>query len=158
MTGRLTVLTLGLIAGCILAASAQAEMIVTTHDGRELRLPVNASDISKIEYTQQGTADKFVSTASRGGRNVQYIGCFKDSNARDLKGYSFSNTAMTTSLCVSACKERGFTYAATQFATQCFCDNSYGKFGAANNCDAPCGGNSNEMCGGTWANSVYRIR
>ena len=38
---------------------------------------------------------------------------------------------------------------------QCFCGNSYGVYGLSANCNMQCKGNPNEICGGTWANSVY---
>ena len=41
------------------------------------------------------------------------------------------------------------------FSSQCFCGNSYGLYGLATNCNMACNGNSNEICGGNWANSVY---
>ena len=47
------------------------------------------------------------------------------------------------------CREKGNAYAATQFGKQCFCGNSYGKYGPAKNCDANCSGNQAEICGGT---------
>ena len=64
---------------------------------------------------------------------------------------------MTTQMCASECSAKGFAYAGTQYGTWCFCGNSYGKSGAANNCDMACGGNAGEKCGGTWANSVYQL-
>ena len=38
---------------------------------------------------------------------------------------------------------------------QCFCSNWYGTYGLSTNCNKACNGNSNEICGGSWANSVY---
>lgn len=87
-----------------------------------------------------------------------YLGCYKDDAwNRDLAGYTFNEPGMTTQKCLSACQQKGFGYAATQFSTHCFCANNYGKFGKAGNCDMPCGGNKAEMCGGHSANSVYAI-
>jgi hypothetical protein len=40
----------------------------------------------------------------------------------------------------------------------CFCGNSYGKYGQAANCDMKCSGNAGEICGGSFANSVYSIK
>ncbi|MCU0553544.1 MAG: WSC domain-containing protein [Syntrophales bacterium] len=56
------------------------------------------------------------------------------------------------------CREKGSAYAATRFCQHCHCGNSYGKYGPAKNCDAKCSGNQAEICGGTWANSVYGIK
>ena len=40
-------------------------------------------------------------------------------------------------------------------SSACFCDNSYGSYGTASNCNSACQGKSSEICGGGWANSVY---
>lgn len=42
---------------------------------------------------------------------------------------------------------------------QCFCGDSYGKYGQANSrdCDVACPGNSTQMCGGGWRNSVFEV-
>ena len=57
------------------------------------------------------------------------------------------------SLCV-----QGFKYAAVQFSYQCFCgDDQYDRYGTAQNCNLPCIGDRGQMCGGGFANQVYRI-
>jgi len=89
---------------------------------------------------------------------VRYIGCFKETWTRDLAGYTTNTPAMTTQMCVNLCRERGFAYAATQYGQHCFCGNSYGKYGPATNCDMKCAGNPAEICGGSFANSVYSIK
>lgn len=92
------------------------------------------------------------------------IGCFKDqgdpqgTTGRDLSGFYYSDPAMTGQLCINTCSRLGYAYAGTQYATHCFCGDSYGASGAASNCDMPCGGSSTEMCGGAWANTVYEAR
>ena len=77
------------------------------------------------------------------------------SGDRDLAGHTFNLPSMTVELCLSACAQQGFRFAATQFSTHCFCGNDYGKHGTASNCDMPCGGDKSQMCGGRWANSVF---
>lgn len=94
-----------------------------------------------------------------------YIGCFKDSGdpdphrsiaKRDLNGrYVGGEKNMNANRCIQSCK--GYKYAATQWGDHCFCGNSFGRYGEADNCDFTCVGNSGEKCGGTWANSVYRV-
>jgi hypothetical protein len=91
----------------------------------------------------------------------QYLGCFKDQGApagtegRDLNGSISNNTRMTTASCANECRAKNFAYAGTQYSSYCFCGNSYGKSGGANNCNMKCAGNPGETCGGAWANSVY---
>lgn len=98
-----------------------------------------------------------VSVPPSANLGASYLGCFKDVNKRDLDGHTFYDNKMTTQLCVAACKKAGFAYAATQYAYHCFCGNKYGSAGPADNCNARCNGNKDETCGGTWANSVYKI-
>ena len=45
-----------------------------------------------------------------------------------------------------------------QYSDQCFCGNTYGRYGKSdeNDCNAHCAGDSTKTCGGTWRNSVYR--
>jgi len=88
----------------------------------------------------------------------RYIGCFKHTWTRDLSGFTTNSPGMTTEKCAALCREKGAAYAATQFAQHCFCGNSYGKYGAATNCDMKCAGNPAETCGGSFANSVYSIK
>lgn len=88
----------------------------------------------------------------------RYVGCYKDAGDRDINGFTTSNPGMTTQMCINLCREKGFSYASTQFSTHCFCGNTYGKYGPATNCNMKCGGNANETCGGSWANSVYSIK
>jgi len=91
----------------------------------------------------------------------QYLGCFKDqgdpggTSGRDLSGAVWQDGKMTIESCQAYCGQRNFAYAGVQYSTWCFCGNSYGKYGQANNCDMKCGGNPNEICGGSWANSIY---
>jgi hypothetical protein len=92
-----------------------------------------------------------------------YIGCFRDqgnpfgASGRDLNGSMTSDDNLSSARCIALCRSQGFAYAGTQDARQCFCGKSYGGSGAADNCNMACGGNSAEMCGGSWANSVYRV-
>ena len=92
------------------------------------------------------------------------LGCFKDqgdptgTNGRDLNGFTENVPGMTAEMCTQTCTSKGFPYAGTQYGTQCFCGTSYGNAGKADNCDMKCGGAGNEICGGTWANSVYQLK
>jgi hypothetical protein len=94
---------------------------------------------------------------------VAYLGCFRDQGAstgtegRDLNGHVFSRAGMTTEICTDECRAKGFPYAGTQSGSYCFCGTSYGRSGPAGNCDIKCQGNTGQVCGGAWANSVYAV-
>ncbi len=89
-----------------------------------------------------------------------YLGCFRDSDQRDLNASQWDDGQMTPTRCIRSCADNGFEYAGLQYGSQCFCGNSHGRYGRidANNCSMPCSGNPGLMCGGTWANSVFRVR
>ena len=74
-----------------------------------------------------------------------------------MNGSTFGSGNMTRELYAQSCTENGFGYAALQYGRVCFCDNSYGSFGEADNCNMACAGNKKEICGGVWSNSVYAL-
>jgi hypothetical protein len=85
------------------------------------------------------------------------IGCFADENSRDLSGpQQVSSSSQTPEQCVAWCSSQGFAYAGVQDYNQCFCGNSYGKYGPSTGCNEACTGDSTQNCGGGWANAVYR--
>jgi len=88
-------------------------------------------------------------------RVANYVGCFKDTPDFDLKGYLERSSQNTPQRCVSVCQAKGFAYAGVQYGESCLCGNSYGKYGAANNCSMTCTGDRTQACGGFNANSVY---
>ncbi len=89
-----------------------------------------------------------------------YLGCFRDTDQRDLNATQWDDGQMTPQRCIRTCADSGFEYAGLQYGSQCFCGNSHGRFGRidSSSCSMPCSGNSGLMCGGTWANSVFRVR
>lgn len=91
-----------------------------------------------------------------------FEGCFKDASSkiiarRDVFGYLTSENDMTNGKCMQHCRAQDYSVAATQFGTWCFCGTDFGNFGEADNCNMGCAGNPDEVCGGRWANSVYKL-
>ncbi|KAG1707817.1 WSC domain-containing protein [Nymphon striatum] len=114
----------------------------------------SASHASEMKFRKDALA-----RCARPTQKVTYLGCFIDKPQRDLRtGVSTGTKPMTNQACISTCRAKGFRFAGTQYSTQCFCDNSYGRYGKApaNECNKPCQGNANAKCGGTWRNSVYK--
>ena len=60
-------------------------------------------------------------------------------------------------LCIFELYFTAYKYAGTQHRTQCFCDDSFGKYNkvADSQCDDKCPKEQQQSCGGTWRNSVY---
>eukprot|EP00918_Siedleckia_nematoides_P042765 GHVU01093475.1.p1 GENE.GHVU01093475.1~~GHVU01093475.1.p1 ORF type:complete len:328 (+),score=37.05 GHVU01093475.1:70-984(+) len=86
----------------------------------------------------------------------EYLGCWNDEKDRAMKGYTVINGGKSAHECIGKCAELGFLYAAVQHKTNCFCDNSYDKYGRAasdTECDMPC--TDGTYCGGGYRNSVF---
>jgi len=96
-----------------------------------------------------------------------YLGCFADNPGAQTNGLGNrvlggamipSDGAMTNDKCTRFCGEKGFAYAGTQYARWCFCGDSHADRGTSDNCTMNCSGDPGEICGGGWANSVYRAK
>jgi hypothetical protein len=97
-----------------------------------------------------------------------YAGCFSDTGSTDALEYrsevNYDN--MTIEACVDFCKGNAtlsqrekltnqnagndFRYAGLEYYGECFCGATVnGALSDNSNCNAPCTGNSSEICGGT---------
>lgn len=95
-----------------------------------------------------------------------YAGCANDSvSARTFRGATWFSNDMTIEGCINFCKDKGYSLAGLEYASQCYCDNDY--FQATDGsrkpnprivgaCVQPCAGNTTELCGGPNALSVYK--
>jgi WSC domain len=82
------------------------------------------------------------------------VGCYSDSSNRALPNWLI-NSGATVEDCVALAKEAGFTYAGLEYGGQCFAGNVLGYGSDPAGCNMPCSSEPSEICGGTWANSVY---
>lgn len=117
-----------------------------------------AVDVNQRNALTQARADALrVNCPSTPVTTARYLGCYVDNSARDLTGHQVRLTNMTRSACIRLCREEGYRYAGVQWASYCFCGAQYGRYGRApeDQCNTPCGGDSTEICGGTWRNSVF---
>jgi hypothetical protein len=80
----------------------------------------------------------------------RYVGCFKENNpGRQLKTQLYSNLNNTNEMCIAACAAAGYTFCGTQYNVECWAGpTSPIQQVDDGNCDYPCGGNVNEICGG----------
>ena len=65
---------------------------------------------------------------------------------------------MTIELCLSTCREKGFSYSGLQWQIECYCGNGPRekfKWAWFDKCDDKCAGNSDQICGGSNAMSIY---
>ena len=61
-------------------------------------------------------------------------------------------------MCLSTCREKGFHYTGLQWQIECYCGNepvNGFKWAWLDKCDASCAGNSDQICGGSNAMSLY---
>ena len=68
---------------------------------------------------------------------------------------------MTIELCLSTCREKGYDYSGLQWQIECHCGNeptSAFQWAWFGKCNDKCAGNSNQVCGGSHAMSVYTTR
>ncbi len=138
-------------------------LLVDTTSGEILwsnSIRLQGGDLTSEDYYPNWSAQVLGQLISKVSKN--YIGCFKDSgnpfgtSGRDMSAYSEGASDMTIEKCLTICESKGYAFAGLQFRKQCFCDNSYGSVGPADNCNMYCTGNNSQTCGGSWANSVYK--
>ena len=83
---------------------------------------------------------------------------FDDGNDRVLDGYHEASMDMTVQKCLKICKTRGFEFSGLQWQIECYCGNVQSnqfKFAWPERCDDRCAGDSNQICGGSMALSLY---
>lgn len=87
-----------------------------------------------------------------------YLGCYRDNDTiRDLNATSFISSSMTVNLCVQYCTNLSNQYAGVQNGSECYCGNSFRKYGIRNDssCDVNCSGDNSNQCGAKNFNSIY---
>ncbi len=96
--------------------------------------------------------------AEQTASGATYEGCYADAPNRVLPAFLIGGGA-TVESCVAAARQAGYQYAGLQYYGQCFAGNTLGS-GSPNeaNCTTPCSSDSDEICGGSWNNSVYHVQ
>lgn len=78
---------------------------------------------------------------------------------RSLVEGATTDPNMTNELCTKYCFGRGYPYAGTEYATECYCGTKLAT-GATKkpetDCSSGCGGNVTEACGGPTRLTVYK--
>ena len=86
---------------------------------------------------------------------------FDDANERVLKDHYFSSHKMTVEMCLTTCRDKGFRFSGLEWQIECYCGNEPVQgfeWTWLNKCNERCAGNSNQICGGSHAMSVYTRR
>lgn len=118
--------------------------------------------VSTTSVTASTTSTKVSSTsaAPTSKETWKSLGCYFDTGTPHSllnKTSSPAETQMTVNGCQNVCNLLGFQYAGLRYGKSCFCDNTI-KTVPSNDllCDAPCTGNSTQMCGGQDRISIYQ--
>ncbi|KAG5926899.1 hypothetical protein E4U53_002961 [Claviceps sorghi] len=131
--------------------------------------PSHVTATSTLRRTVTMTAARPGSTDQPGnnGKNstrtvegFQYAGCFKDASIRVLSGKTRPDLGrISNKNCVAYCKGAGFTLAGTEYGGQCYCGNELMGSEKIDEsaCHIACEGDGADVCGGSWALSVYSV-
>lgn len=81
------------------------------------------------------------------------MGCYVDNSTRDLP-FDAHGSAVTNGPAECAERCRGFSYMGLQDGANCFCGDTYGRYGPApaDDCSMPCPGDPGAECGNAWRN------
>jgi hypothetical protein len=108
-----------------------------------------------IQFSCEGVSEQAAPLRSDGLGLYRYTGCFKENNpGRQLKTQIYGDQNNTIAECITACNVAGYIFCGAQYNTECWggptipiqeVDDS--------NCNYPCSGNINEICGGNGVGS-----
>ncbi|KAI1617496.1 WSC domain-containing protein [Exophiala viscosa] len=94
------------------------------------------------------------------GTIATYQGCYKEAvGGRALTGKSYINdTTMTIEVCAAFCADGGYDLFGTEYADECYCDNSISTSSIPqNDCDMLCAADETEFCGSGGILSVWSL-
>jgi hypothetical protein len=127
-----------------------------------LSLYSHNSSSSAPTTTSSGSATSTASGSTATGlpSGWTYKGCWVDQAYGRILAVSEPNSAtLTVESCVATCSGLGYSVAGMEYYTECYCGNAIINQGvlatAQTDCNAACGGNSAEMCGGGDRMSIY---
>lgn len=96
--------------------------------------------------------------------SYNYAGCYTDAagTQRTLTDYWFADASMTVEMCLTTCFSRGFSWAGTEYAAECYCGSDGISNGATvapggdGDCSMRCAGQPSEWCGAGNRITVYQ--
>lgn len=127
-------------------------------------LPPSVLPLPSIAYSPPFNPSNSISSnallTTKGGLIFADLGCFVDSPERALPELQIEvRSADPVSECLTACADKGYSFAGLEFHSQCFCANFINPqmTPATSGCDTRCTGNSLQTCGGVWRLSLYQL-
>ena len=78
---------------------------------------------------------------------------------RDLKITKYFKKKLTPQICFNFCTKKRYKFAGLQNRYQCFCGNSFGKYGKleSKKCSCKCDGDKRKNCGCALTNMIYQL-
>ena len=104
-----------------------------------------------IQFTCNAVTEQVGPLAANGSAIYRYDGCWKENNpGRQLKVQLWGkNPQNDNGLCINACADKGYKFAATQYVDECWCGNTVpNKRVNETECNYQCSGDQTETCGG----------
>lgn len=85
-----------------------------------------------------------------GNGQYRYLGCFKENNpGRQLKTQLYGSDQNTNAKCITACAAGNYVFCGTQYNRECWAGPTVPNLQVDEaNCNFPCKGDVNEICGG----------
>lgn len=123
----------------------------------------NAISLFKNDAYVPGSNKQVVSVkTSTSSATYQYAGCYTDAagQKRTLTDYFFSDSKMTVEMCANACFGRGYSFAGTEYANECYCggvvkNGAVLAGGGDGEYSMRCAGETGEFCGAGGRITVY---
>lgn len=141
---------------CYCAASLPAASLKTTDDQCNMQCDGERTELCGAGYRLQIYQGVPVS-AAEAVKSMPYAGCYTDSTSQRSLAYQVS-TDGTIENCLQTCYAQGYTIAGAEYASQCFCDDVVSSTmakAAESDCNMPCSGDAQEICGGSDRLSIY---
>ncbi|XP_019617673.1 PREDICTED: uncharacterized protein LOC109464995 [Branchiostoma belcheri] len=126
------------------------QVFISRH-GHKLQLPTAILPGTAAQINEETLSYRTINLGS-------YIGCYKDMKpGRALNAVGRQSSTLTVADCIQACADLNTQYAGLQNGVECYCGEDYSRHGRAmeSDCDEPCGGNNDQICGGHYRLSVY---
>ncbi|PAA81169.1 hypothetical protein BOX15_Mlig028452g3 [Macrostomum lignano] len=116
----------------------------------------SASDEKESSLIQGVKSDTIGKIVTISQIEMRKFGCYKDRAQRDLPQLAFTGT-LSVHYCRWTCRQLKYRYFGLQAISHCFCGNGFGQYGQGDDskCNFKCGANKDQICGGTWYNSLY---
>ncbi|KAI9864385.1 MAG: hypothetical protein M1813_003305 [Trichoglossum hirsutum] len=103
-----------------------------------------------IQFTCNAVAEQVGPLYPNGSAEYRYLGCYKENNpGRQLQNQIYGSQSNENGRCTQACFDAGYTFAGTQYHSECWCGNNLPNLLTdKDNCNFVCAGNASQICGG----------